>query len=464
MHTIVRVYRSVLIVAFFATLLPYSSIAQSNSRLDPKKLTKDLDQKSSALAEEEARLLASLEGGETSKPAPQKAVAEVKQENPRASIDLHKVAETISQHPVPAPVKKIELQPEVVAPAKPVKVIQSESPSQPEVQKVIKQEIIREIVKESDPKLKQEIQSMGNLFSQWQHEFEKKHASLLKSQESLANDVDARLLILENGEKVVADPRSAPEYDTALADLRKEVERKQASLVETQESIETRISTLEKGEHEIRAVDPAKEVAVEMEKFTKEYAELKKSLKDGLSAQDDSIKALRLADGQLKHRMAAAEGQVTDAVGELDGVKQSVSRIEVSLNELSDQFIDSLKYRPHAVYQAPQEWSDDTDDVAYDWGKPGPRFTYLPHNAVMSDMPMVTVTEETANLWSGPEEDDKIVTTIRRGGQLAVEATEHDWYRIILADGRRAWIPARSVIHNNPSGRPTALRVASATR
>jgi uncharacterized protein YgiM (DUF1202 family) len=129
------------------------------------------------------------------------------------------------------------------------------------------------------------------------------------------------------------------------------------------------------------------------------------------------------------------------------------------LSELSSQFVESLKYRPLTVYEAPESWSDDYD---YDWNQPSPRYSNLPHNAVLNNMAIVTVTEENANLWSGPGEDDKIVTTIRRGGELAVEYMQDDWYRVILADGRRAWIPSRAVIHNNPTGKNTTLRIASA--
>ncbi len=192
-----------------------------------------------------------------------------------------------------------------------------------------------------------------------------------------------------------------------------------------------------------------------MKKIAKEYGEIQTAM----LAQDQSIKSLRLIDGQLKYRINSAEADLTSAKDDMASVKQAVARIETNLNELSDQFTDSLKYRPHQVYQAQTEWSD----YEYDWGVAGgPKYSAIPHNAVMSNMPMVTVAEEVANLWSGPEEDDKIVTTIRRGAQLAVEATEQDWYRVIVADGRRAWIPARSVIHNNPVGRDTTLRIASA--
>jgi Bacterial SH3 domain len=430
-----------------------NALAEREDRIDPKKITRDLDQKSSVLEEEEAKLLASLE--EDNKPSASKSV----EEDAQASIDIRKVAESIGDEVDTKPVAKqaplVKVLPSTKAAVKkePVKVIASDDFNQPQTQQIIKQEIVREIVKEADPELREEVNSLENLFSQWQNEFETKHARLLKSQNELASDIDARITILENSDRT----QVSDEYNNLKA-IQKELEQTQRSLKETQETLETRVTTLEKSDYEQQAAGSVSVTTGDPEKYSKLYNLQKK--------QEELLKALKLADGQIRHRMTTAEGQVSDAVNEVDGVKESLARLEGTLFELSDQFNESLKYKPHAVYAVQPEYVEEVDDVAYDWGKmqQGPRYTYLPHNAVMSNMPIVTVAEENANLWSGPEEDDKIVTTIKRGGQLAVEATEHDWYRVIIADGRRAWIPARSVIHNNPVGTGTALRIASASR
>lgn len=85
---------------------------------------------------------------------------------------------------------------------------------------------------------------------------------------------------------------------------------------------------------------------------------------------------------------------MSNAHRDMDSIQQSVTRIETNLNELSEQFLDSLKYRPHVVYDATEKWTDDYES----WNNPDPQYSALPHNAVMSNMPMVTVTEEIANL------------------------------------------------------------------
>lgn len=477
--------RSVLSRSVFATLCicclatvpvgsPYAN-AQERARIDTSRLTKDLDTKNDALAEEEAKLLAAIDDGKKS--AIKSAIkGKTDESGSRASIDLKKVADSIANSdapegkkvemvkpatlpvqtkPVPAPATVKVLRPLPAAAAQPA-AAKENRPAPEQIQKaaapaVPEQKIVREVIKETDPQLRREVTSMGNLFTQWQTEFEKKHAKTLEMQQK---QQDAVTMLGERMDSI--ERRGSGEEEQKRLILTEENrllrEEKQA-LEDAQKQIETRLVALEKTESAV-----AQPRTDEFGEQIKGLVKASSQMQETLGKQAETLDSLKLADGQLRHRMTDSEEQVSDAVREINGVKLSVNRIETNLAELSEQFVESLKYRPHAVYDASTEWSEHP----YDWSVPGPQYSRLPHNAVMSDMPLVTVIETNANLWSGPGEDDKIITTIRRGGQLALEAIDQDWYRVILADGRRAWIPARSVIHNNPVGKDTTLRIASA--
>ncbi len=411
-------------------------------KLDPREKTHDLDTRDEALAKEEAALLASLDNEESSEPKAETASNE--NESEHASIDLRKVADSIVHaEESTIPTIKTKTVPKI-APIQAAEVSAKPALIKEEPKQIIERQVVREIVKESDPQLRDEVVAMGNLFVQWQSEFESKHQDVLKNQRDSVRTIEDRIHTLEGRIE-----KGSGVSTTAVEELRREWAEQKQALRASEGTLEAQAEKIN-----VAVTQQTKPLEEQIKNIAQDYAKTQVLLNE----QQKSVKAVRLSEGQLKHRISATEGELGDAVREISSVKESVDRIEVNLTELSNQFLDSLKYRPYNIHQAPPEWSD----YDYDWGNPQPKYTDLPHNAVMSDMPLVTVTEETANLWSGPEEDDKIVTTMRRGGQLAVEALEHDWYRVILADGRRAWIPARSVIHNNPVGKDTALRIASA--
>jgi hypothetical protein len=447
MSELLNRFRPLLIALCFAigvmTPFVYNLGSALADKLDPRKKTHDLDTKDEALAKEEAALLASLEDEERAANQAKTAA----QEAEHASIDLRKVADSIvhSEEKEAAPIKvktaptlKQDQPADISQPAKPLVVKQA-----PE-KKIIEQQVVRQVIMERDPQLQEEVTAMGNLFSQWQNEFEVKHQDVLKMQRDSTSQLEDRIHSLED--RIVSRTETSSDK---VEELRRE-------WAEEKQVLSASYGSLQNQYQQVDSViaEKTKPFDEKIENISKDYAQTQTLLKE----QQATIKAIRLAEGQLKQRIKTNEAGLGDSMREISSVKESVDRIEVNLAELSNQFIDSLKYRPFDVHQAPPEWSDHD----YDWNTPGPKYTKLPQNAVMSDMPIVTITEESANLWSGPEEEDKIITTMRRGGQLAVEAVQFDWYRVILADGRRAWIPARSVIHNNPVGKDTTLRIASA--
>ena len=77
-----------------------------------------------------------------------------------------------------------------------------------------------------------------------------------------------------------------------------------------------------------------------------------------------------------------------------------------------------------------------------------------------SDVMVIQITSDKANLRSGPGEEYAPVMQVERGMQLTVETQEGEWYRVITPTGTRAYV--RQDVVNGNSRRSSAA--ASAPR
>ena len=190
-------FRSLLIAICFGIglMMPfvYNLGSALADKLDPRKKTHDLDSRDEALAKEEAALLASLDNEEST--APQ--VVSATEESEHASIDLRKVADSIVHAEESAvPTIKAKAAPKL-APVQAAEVSAKPAIVKEVSQQVVQREVVREIIKESDPQLRDEVVAMGNLFVQWQSEFENKHQDVLKNQRQSVSAIEEQIHSLE---------------------------------------------------------------------------------------------------------------------------------------------------------------------------------------------------------------------------------------------------------------------------
>jgi len=54
--------------------------------------------------------------------------------------------------------------------------------------------------------------------------------------------------------------------------------------------------------------------------------------------------------------------------------------------------------------------------------------------------PLAVINVDEADLWSGPSEDDKLLMLLPRNAKVAIELRVDEWYRVITAQGVRAWL------------------------
>ncbi len=256
---------SLFTIAFFIS--QKSASAEPAAMVNPKKITRDLDQKDDALALEEAELMESMTRVKKKEAAPKAA-----KENARASIDLKKVADTIalSEPPEKTKIEKLTARKEEAAvehtepvastveravekskePTKKESIARAArpEPAASELEKSVEKSIeprreqppLKEAaartITQSDPALRKEVAALGGLFNQWHKEFDQKYASVLNTQTEISKALNERIDLIEKRDRLAPDTGVNAE---ALAAMRSE-------LIGKQEAAESRIAALEK--------------------------------------------------------------------------------------------------------------------------------------------------------------------------------------------------------------------------
>lgn len=334
------------------------------------------------------------------------------------AVDIQKAADAVSRDTTT--VAAVVTSSATSAPKIETKVVNVDANASELIAQLKKQADITRLVQDEEHRLGAELKALGKDLITWKKEVQDTRTSLMRTQKD----------VISTKQSILETQKNSAEQDAQL-------ERRIASL---DQAYSERMVKLEAANSSLHGRDSQYETS--LKELQAEYDQIKVAMQ----AQGSSIESLKMNDTQLKQRATEGETGIKQITADVTGMNERLVALQTGLEKLSTRVSENIKRQPHAVYPVRQQvWN--SGSITY--GQDGPRYSYIPHSAVTQDMQIATVSVDDAELWSGPEEHDKVLDRSPRGSRLAVEALQDEWYRVIAPDGTRAWIQSRNVVFSD---------------
>ena len=189
----------------------------------------------------------------------------------------------------------------------------------------------------------------------------------------------------------------------------------------------------------MKAVDGVREATEAVRKENVDLRSKYTASQKTLSSLQERCSTAEKRASTLEKQYAESQASVQNLAKALDETKSRLMIAETEVERLSAR----LQGSPSKASQ-PGENRPSVSDHTADPDMSPMDLQAMP-GRTSQDMPLATVTMDSANIRTGPGPQYSTLMTISRGTSLAVESRQGEWLRVITPMGARAWINSSAV-------------------